>query len=527
MCNTHQPRGLGPGMARTEAAWTTLAAAGLGAVIAWHVWQAPYTKVEESFSLQAVHDILTYGVSPSVRPQVRDPLTQYDHHTFPGAVPRSFLPPLVLAGVCAPGAWAVRLAGGSAADVQQLVRFVLGAAAWGALVIWARCVLRTPAARGWFYALCGAQFHVPFWASRTTPNSLVFPWVTAALGAVLRGRPTYGALAVLAAVTTACRLELVGLVAPAYLYAWLAQRRSFWRVFVVSALSSLGGIVLSVAVDSYFWQRAWLWPEGHAIFFNVVEGHSAAWGVSPLWTYYLRDVPRLLGVALPWVLVGSARRSPLRVALLALALSHVTLLSALAHKEWRFVVYTVPLFNALAALGLEAASRRAWGAALGVATLGAGAALAGLGAYISARNYPGGEALAALHARAPGPAHVHIDTLSAMTGVSLFQSTHLARPASSLVPSALPAWVYDKSEPRRNVSYTHLLDETGCAPGFRALGAPLLAYAGRRWASWRSYLERVVSWLMAPRLATVPHLLPFDVLLAPAVWVCERYESAI
>lgn len=66
-----------------------------------HLLVAPYTKVEESFNIQAVHDILTHGIpGPS---NADDFFTQhYDHVSFPGSVPRTFAGALVLSGLVRP-----------------------------------------------------------------------------------------------------------------------------------------------------------------------------------------------------------------------------------------------------------------------------------------------------------------------------------------------------------------------------------------------------------------------------------------
>lgn len=65
-----------------------------------HLYLSPYTKVEESFNIQATHDILTYGI-PTENVHLRFK-AQYDHMTFPGAVPRTFVGALFVSGVAKP-----------------------------------------------------------------------------------------------------------------------------------------------------------------------------------------------------------------------------------------------------------------------------------------------------------------------------------------------------------------------------------------------------------------------------------------
>lgn len=48
------------------------------AVVLLHLLAAPCTKVEESFSVQATHDLLFHA----------DHIAAYDHLQFPGVVPR-------------------------------------------------------------------------------------------------------------------------------------------------------------------------------------------------------------------------------------------------------------------------------------------------------------------------------------------------------------------------------------------------------------------------------------------------------
>ncbi len=134
-----------------------------------HLLIAPYTKVEESFNIQATHDVLVYGTPTS---NINGKLTSsYDHFSFPGAVPRTFIGPVMLAGFAQP---VVRLLGFEHA--QLVVRAILGLFNAGCLLLFRRNLARaygTPTAR-WYTLLQASQFHIIFYASRTLPNMFAF-----------------------------------------------------------------------------------------------------------------------------------------------------------------------------------------------------------------------------------------------------------------------------------------------------------------------------------------------------------------
>ncbi|WFD06837.1 dolichyl-P-Man:Man7GlcNAc2-PP-dolichol alpha-1,6-mannosyltransferase [Malassezia vespertilionis] len=463
----------------------------LGAVLVLHVVHAPFTKVEESFSLQAVHDILTYGIAP-------ESIAAYDHIAFPGAVPRSFLGPLLLAGLTAPLLGASKALGIvlDASQVQLAVRIVLALATWAALIFFCTCVFpRHALAQRYFYLLCAAQFHLTFWTGRTTPNGIAFPLAVAALGAIVGHRGTYAGLVLLVVTASTLRFEIFGLCIPAYLWVWRSGKR--FAVVFWTGLFSIGlGALLSLGVDSYFWRHvdkirvphlgAWVWPEISAMQFNVVDGHASNWGTMPWHTYLVHDIPRMLTGTLPLFLVGliyPVRAFP-RAAILCMALFPVGLLSILSHKEWRFILYSVPLLNcvsAVGAVGCHASMHRI----VPLACIAAAFACSLLFSHVSALNYPGGAALHMLHRAVPeGGVSVHVDTLAAMTGVTRFQSIHMHRPSRSLVPQTEPEWVYDKREDLGYDDdawreYTHIITEhANCNVTSRALFTPIAEALG-------------------------------------------------
>ncbi|KIL59668.1 glycosyltransferase family 22 protein, partial [Amanita muscaria Koide BX008] len=254
--------------------------------IVWiHVFLAPYTKVEESFNLHATHDVLMYGVGP-------DALKNYDHFTFPGAVPRTFLGSVLLAWFSTPVIALANKLGfvSSKFDLQIIVRLVLATLNTAGLCYMRRAISRrfSYTTSTLFVLLTCSQFHLLFWMGRTLPNMFALLPVNISTSLLIGHNPVSvrqskrahkAAIALLSFTAVVFRAEIVLLLAPLSFQLLFTRKLTVLELIKAGLYSSVTSIALTILVDSYFWQTFPLWPELHGIYFNVYEGKSVEWGV--------------------------------------------------------------------------------------------------------------------------------------------------------------------------------------------------------------------------------------------------------
>lgn len=213
-----------------------------------------------------------------------------------------------------------------------------------------------------FYALCDRAPHSQYPARRSADVAFALLTFTAVV----------------------FRSEVVLLLAPLAIQALLLRHISFMRLIKIGLFSGVLSIgahlslctersatverpVLTVTIDSYMWNQWPLWPEMYGIYFNVYQGKSSDWGVScyfiflscsspimqtsPVHAYFLSHLPKLLLGSLPLAILGAISDNRVR-ALMYPPVLFIALISCLGHKEWRFIIYVVPLFNIAAARGV-------------------------------------------------------------------------------------------------------------------------------------------------------------------------------
>ncbi|KAJ3084996.1 dolichyl-P-Man:Man(7)GlcNAc(2)-PP-dolichol alpha-1,6-mannosyltransferase [Quaeritorhiza haematococci] len=519
---------------------------GLTVGLIWtYIILCPYTKVEESFNLQATHDLLIHTPFN---------LTEYDHFQFPGVVPRTFTGPsllwlftLPLWGLHRVTLYVIVLLLGSPESIPQpewlmflssklvlqyLARGVLGALVGLSLAVLRRAVSRQFGrdAAGWFSVLTLCQFHLMFWASRTLPNVFGLIFVNWALacwmdgssaktvtkatgkgegknlaGAERAGGPTSSSsgsprtstpaaslgvkkddeeeltmsqknmIFLLAFTSIVFRSEVVVFAGPILIGELLRGSLKFNPTLSAGYSATSLCAALTIAIDSYFWAEPWLWPELRVFLFNTYQNRSSEWGTSPFHAYFTTLLPRIAPVSYVWVLYTGLRygrdSSKVRRFLLP-CLIFVFLYSFLPHKEWRFVFYVVPVFNAIAGYGIARTSstiEKWWNRLLLVTVylmVLASCCLSMVSLYISRFNYPGGEALYRLHElrlftppldSQSSDIYVHLDVLTAMTGASRFGEI------GATTGGLGGTWRYSKFENHTQPSefveagYTHLI----------------------------------------------------------------------
>ncbi|XP_029042856.2 MATH and LRR domain-containing protein PFE0570w isoform X3 [Osmia bicornis bicornis] len=291
-----------------------------------HLLYCPFTKVEESFNLQAMHDILYHSFD----------LSEYDHHEFPGVVPRSFVGPMIISGLASPLIAIINYLQLNKFFAQYVVRAILGLLVIGMLKLYRdalQSIFGTQFTK-WFVAITVTQYHFMYYLSRPLPNIMAMPLVLLAL------------------------------------YGWLKQNHMIF-----------------------------IWSSAAAIIIFRAELAML------LGLFLLYDITNMKLTISRW---ENRAKSPWNGFLALIIIGHLVL-------------------NALFSMFLLC---------------------------VAGSNYPGGLAIAKLHRLekdSVNPVHVHIDVLTAQTGVSRFTQTN-------------SSWIYSKQEnltidSPEMLQFTHLLME--------------------------------------------------------------------
>lgn len=430
-----------------------------------HLVIAPYSKVEESFNIQACHDVLYHGSD----------LKAYDHHEFPGVVPRTFIGPVIVSIFSYPFKFAIDCFGLPKFYVQYVVRGVLGTFVALSFAYFRRSVARKYSRRIsiFFVIISAVQFHVPFYATRTLPNVFALCFVMVAQGFLLRGN-IGNSIWTFVFVCSVFRSDVAVFAGPLFIEPILIRRKySIFNAIFVALAALIVSLAGTIPLDTIMWGGSGtfmtfdpVWPEGRVLYYNTVMNMSSNWGIMPWHWYFTSALPRALTFIIPLVLLGIIREPAKSSSVILPALAFISLYSFLPHKELRFIIHAIPSFSLVAAFGADSIFAKFKKTILGVfgvlVVIGCICGTAVATVFFTAagaNNYPGGVAFKAIHeivepSKTFTP-RVYIDVAAAQSGV-----THFGE-------SRDPRWVYSRKEGLTDFSsFTHVITENSTIPGF-------------------------------------------------------------
>jgi hypothetical protein len=145
-----------------------------------------------------------------------------------------------------------------------------------------------------FCALTACQFHLPFYASRTLPNTFAFIPVVLALSHWLDGTDTASIPPLLTATTAIFRSDMLIVLACISISMLFCRQINVSQLVLSGLLSAVAASACTVLLDSYFWGR-WLWPELEVFWFNAVLGKCVTCPFNSVALHY-QDCTNLWGM---------------------------------------------------------------------------------------------------------------------------------------------------------------------------------------------------------------------------------------
>lgn len=316
--------------------------------------------------MQAGHDLLHFNFISQ--------LQEFDHLEFSGVVPRTFVGSIIVTLVSLPlhlvnGMVMPLFCASPPATSAVIYRASLGIIVWLAVCSFRYSVKASmkfsPRTSTFFALLLAAQFHIPYYASRSLPNTFALALIMIAYSFWFQNKPTI-CLYIVGIATVLFRCDMLVLLAPMTLQMLVFEQLPFGQTFAIGVCVCVVTLLVSIPIDSYFWKRL-LWPEGEVLFFNTVENRSGEWGEFPWHWYFSTALPKALHTNIPLVALGilnpyrNARQERATVwYYLFPTLCFLCLYSFLPHKELRFVFPAVPMFTLAAARGLDSILPQSW-----------------------------------------------------------------------------------------------------------------------------------------------------------------------